>query len=184
MSIGEHFPPTCRLYMWRTSSSQMEDPLFSPLTLEITRCSWSVCKPQAAVFKTGSGIFLNSYTEEVNGLKKKAALYASCSVCRQRRQDSTILSNYSTLVPTLCVCFSECNCHGKAEECYFNQTVAELSLSLDVHGQKRGGGVCIGCQENTAGINCETCVAGFYRPDGVRHVCMQLIWTSSWLREC
>ncbi|XP_030260302.1 laminin subunit alpha-2 isoform X4 [Sparus aurata] len=61
----------------------------------------------------------------------------------------------------------KCNCHGKAEECYFNQTVAELSLSLDVHGQKRGGGVCIGCQENTAGINCETCVAGFYRPDGV-----------------
>ncbi|XP_076612601.1 laminin subunit alpha-2 [Chaetodon auriga] len=62
----------------------------------------------------------------------------------------------------------KCNCHDKADECYFNQTVADLSLSLDVHGENRGGGVCIGCRENTAGINCQTCVAGFYRPAGVR----------------
>ncbi|XP_051266055.1 laminin subunit alpha-2 isoform X2 [Dicentrarchus labrax] len=61
----------------------------------------------------------------------------------------------------------KCNCHGKAEECYFNQTVADLSLSLDIYGQNRGGGVCIGCRDNTAGINCQTCVAGFYRPTGV-----------------
>ncbi|XP_044024751.1 laminin subunit alpha-2 isoform X3 [Siniperca chuatsi] len=61
----------------------------------------------------------------------------------------------------------KCNCHGKAEECYFNQTVADLSLSLDTRGQNRGGGVCIGCRDNTAGINCQTCVAGFYRPTGV-----------------
>lgn len=60
--------------------------------------------------------------------------------------------------------FSECNCHHKAEECYFNQTVADLSLSLDTHGQRRGGGVCIGCRDNTAGINCQTCVPGYYRP--------------------
>ncbi|XP_069017691.1 laminin subunit alpha-2 [Embiotoca jacksoni] len=57
----------------------------------------------------------------------------------------------------------KCNCHGKAEECYFNQTVADLSLSLDVHGQYRGGGVCIGCHDNTAGINCQSCVSGYYR---------------------
>ncbi|KAI3364158.1 hypothetical protein L3Q82_010974 [Scortum barcoo] len=63
----------------------------------------------------------------------------------------------------------KCNCHGKAEECYFNQTVADLSLSLDINGQKRGGGVCIGCRDNTAGINCQTCIDGFYRPAGVRH---------------
>lgn len=58
----------------------------------------------------------------------------------------------------------KCNCHNKAEECYFNQTVADLSLSLNVQGQNRGGGVCINCHDNTAGINCQTCAAGFYRP--------------------
>lgn len=69
---------------------------------------------------------------------------------------------------TVCFCaFSECNCHGKAEECHFNQTVADLSLSLDIHGQRRGGGVCVGCRDYTAGINCETCMPGFYRPAGV-----------------
>uniref|UniRef100_A0A667ZCP4 Laminin subunit alpha 2 n=1 Tax=Myripristis murdjan TaxID=586833 RepID=A0A667ZCP4_9TELE len=60
----------------------------------------------------------------------------------------------------------KCNCHGKAEECYFNQTVADLSLSLDTHGKYRGGGVCVGCRDNTAGINCQSCAAGYYRPDG------------------
>uniref|UniRef100_A0AAX7VJA7 Laminin subunit alpha 2 n=1 Tax=Astatotilapia calliptera TaxID=8154 RepID=A0AAX7VJA7_ASTCA len=61
----------------------------------------------------------------------------------------------------------KCNCHGKAEECYFNQTVADLSLSLDIHGQYKGGGVCIGCRDDTAGINCQSCVPGFYRPADV-----------------
>ncbi|KAM7395151.1 hypothetical protein PAMA_006754 [Pampus argenteus] len=61
----------------------------------------------------------------------------------------------------------KCNCHGKAEECYFNQTAADLSLSLDIHGRYRGGGVCIGCRDNTDGINCQSCVAGYYRPTGV-----------------
>ncbi|KAM4601168.1 laminin subunit alpha-2 [Polymixia lowei] len=61
----------------------------------------------------------------------------------------------------------KCNCHGKADECYFNQTVADLSLSLDSHGNYRGGGVCVSCRDNTAGINCQSCIPGFYRPDGV-----------------
>lgn len=70
----------------------------------------------------------------------------------------------------MCVCvLSECNCHAKADECYFNQTVADLSLSLNIQGQNRGGGVCIGCRDNTAGINCQTCIDGYYRPAGVRH---------------
>uniref|UniRef100_UPI003AAF5012 laminin subunit alpha-2 n=1 Tax=Centroberyx gerrardi TaxID=166262 RepID=UPI003AAF5012 len=61
----------------------------------------------------------------------------------------------------------KCNCHDKADECYFNQTVSDLSLSLDSQGKYRGGGVCVACRDNTAGINCQSCVAGYYRPDGV-----------------
>uniref|UniRef100_A0A3Q3N9Y2 Laminin subunit alpha-1 n=1 Tax=Mastacembelus armatus TaxID=205130 RepID=A0A3Q3N9Y2_9TELE len=58
----------------------------------------------------------------------------------------------------------KCNCHNKAVDCFYNQTVAELFLSLNSHGVRRGGGVCINCQQNTAGINCETCRDGYYRP--------------------
>lgn len=64
---------------------------------------------------------------------------------------------------------TECNCHGKAQECFFNQTVADLSLSLDIHGERRGGGVCVRCQDNTAGVNCESCTSGFFRPAEVCH---------------
>ncbi|XP_058485060.1 laminin subunit alpha-1 isoform X1 [Solea solea] len=61
----------------------------------------------------------------------------------------------------------KCNCHNKTFECFFNQTVAELSLSLDSAGVRRGGGVCVDCQQNTDGVNCETCQDGYYRPEGV-----------------
>ncbi|XP_028622252.1 laminin subunit alpha-2 [Grammomys surdaster] len=60
-----------------------------------------------------------------------------------------------------------CNCHGKAEECYYDETVASRNLSLNIHGKYIGGGVCINCTHNTAGINCETCTDGFFRPKGV-----------------
>uniref|UniRef100_A0A8C4LN61 Laminin subunit alpha-2 n=1 Tax=Equus asinus asinus TaxID=83772 RepID=A0A8C4LN61_EQUAS len=60
-----------------------------------------------------------------------------------------------------------CNCHGKAEECYYDENVARRNLSLNIHGKYVGGGVCINCTRNTAGINCETCVDGFFRPKGV-----------------
>lgn len=60
-----------------------------------------------------------------------------------------------------------CNCHGKAEECYYDEEVARRNLSLNIHGKYIGGGVCINCTQNTAGINCETCVDGFFRPKGV-----------------
>lgn len=65
------------------------------------------------------------------------------------------------------VCSTECNCHGKAEECYYNQTVADAKLSLNLHGDYEGGGVCMGCSDNTAGINCQSCADGYYRPAGV-----------------
>ncbi|XP_053314949.1 laminin subunit alpha-2 isoform X2 [Spea bombifrons] len=60
-----------------------------------------------------------------------------------------------------------CNCHWKAEECYYDQEIADRHLSLNIHGKYIGGGVCLNCTENTAGINCETCADGFYRPKGV-----------------
>ncbi|MGH0134036.1 UNVERIFIED_CONTAM: hypothetical protein FKN15_022884 [Acipenser sinensis] len=60
--------------------------------------------------------------------------------------------------------FKECNCHNKTEDCYYNQTVASSMMSMNIDGQFVGGGVCIDCTQNTAGINCETCVEGNYRP--------------------
>ncbi|XP_072533209.1 laminin subunit alpha-2 isoform X2 [Salminus brasiliensis] len=61
----------------------------------------------------------------------------------------------------------KCNCHGKSEECYYNQTVADGKLSLNINGEYEGGGVCIGCSKNTAGVNCQSCTEGYYRPRGV-----------------
>ncbi|XP_012788306.2 laminin subunit alpha-2 [Sorex araneus] len=60
-----------------------------------------------------------------------------------------------------------CNCHGKTKECYYDENVARRNLSLNIHGKYIGGGVCINCTENTSGINCETCIDGFFRPKGV-----------------
>ncbi|XP_058247538.1 laminin subunit alpha-2 isoform X3 [Hemibagrus wyckioides] len=61
----------------------------------------------------------------------------------------------------------KCNCHRKSDECYYNQTVADMKLSLNTRGEYEGGGVCVGCSDNTAGINCQSCVEGFYRPSQV-----------------
>lgn len=102
------------------------------------------------------------------------AAYNTVQNFDRRGRTRQILST-AVLQPTNFFCvFSECNCHGKAEECYFNQTVADLSLSLDIHGQYKGGGVCIGCRDDTAGINCQSCVPGFYRPADVRNLLMRV----------
>ncbi|KAL7987769.1 hypothetical protein Chor_006688, partial [Crotalus horridus] len=60
-----------------------------------------------------------------------------------------------------------CNCHGKAQECYYDQMVADKKQSLNIHGEYLGGGICINCTQNTAGINCETCIDGYFRPKGI-----------------
>ncbi|XP_074943697.1 laminin subunit alpha-2 isoform X1 [Phalacrocorax aristotelis] len=60
-----------------------------------------------------------------------------------------------------------CNCHGKTEECYYDQDVADRNQSLNVHGEYIGGGVCVNCTSHTGGINCETCIDGYFRPQGV-----------------
>ncbi|WAR23621.1 LAMA2-like protein, partial [Mya arenaria] len=64
---------------------------------------------------------------------------------------------------------SDCNCHGHANSCVYNETVDALGLSLNMQGEKKGGGVCIDCNDFTTGVNCERCMPGYFRPWGVPH---------------
>ena len=60
-----------------------------------------------------------------------------------------------------------CNCHGHSSKCQYSEQVAERKLSLDINGKREGGGVCVECQHNTYGINCEKCRPYYFRPEGV-----------------
>ncbi|XP_055037654.2 laminin subunit alpha-1 [Misgurnus anguillicaudatus] len=97
----------------------------------------------------------------------------SCNVCcpgyHQELWQPGTLSDGNTC--------KKCNCHNKAEDCYYNQTVSDLKLSLNTDGQFIGGGVCMNCTQNTAGVNCQTCADGYYRPHKVSpyadHPCVE-----------
>uniref|UniRef100_A0A336KY12 CSON000012 protein n=1 Tax=Culicoides sonorensis TaxID=179676 RepID=A0A336KY12_CULSO len=61
----------------------------------------------------------------------------------------------------------KCQCYGHATECRYSEDVDLRGLSINTKGKVSGGGVCVNCKHNTEGKNCERCVPGFYRPEGV-----------------
>lgn len=38
-----------------------------------------------------------------------------------------------------------CNCHGHATSCHYEEAVDRAGLSLDINGDRQGGGVCDNC---------------------------------------
>lgn len=62
--------------------------------------------------------------------------------------------------------FLACNCHDHSDQCVYDEEISKNYLSLDINGNYLGGGRCLHCKHNTAGINCNKCKSGFYRLSG------------------
>jgi hypothetical protein len=60
-----------------------------------------------------------------------------------------------------------CNCFGHSDKCYYSESVENNNRSVNLAGEFRGGGVCVDCQDNTFGNNCQFCKHKFYNPTGV-----------------
>nr|XP_031828013.1 laminin subunit alpha isoform X2 [Nomia melanderi] len=73
---------------------------------------------------------------------------------------------HNTCGPQCATCCKACNCFGHTDECKYDPEIDENHLSLDIHGNYEGGGVCQNCRHNTEGINCDRCQPNFYRPLG------------------
>lgn len=128
--------------------------------------SYSVCVSTTPVEKTVMTAVL--VTIRCLGNQELSLRETPVKVCKTKNRKVCRKLHYLTLTLFLCLtCLSECNCHNKAKDCFYNQTISELSLSLNTRGLLKGGGVCINCQQNTAGVNCETCKDGYYKPTEV-----------------
>lgn len=55
-----------------------------------------------------------------------------------------------------------CNCYGYVSDCYYDLDIEQQQVSLNIQGIYVGGGVCVNCQYNIVGVNCEQCVKGYY----------------------
>uniref|UniRef100_T1K905 Laminin EGF-like domain-containing protein n=1 Tax=Tetranychus urticae TaxID=32264 RepID=T1K905_TETUR len=60
-----------------------------------------------------------------------------------------------------------CQCNGHSTECIYDKNVDARNGSVNIFGQRSGGGVCINCQSHTTGNNCDQCEDGYFRPKGV-----------------
>lgn len=63
--------------------------------------------------------------------------------------------------PSILFFFSACNCHGHADDCYYDSDVEQQQASLNIQGVYAGGGVCINCQVRHC-WNQTGCVTGLH----------------------